>query len=212
MLAVVGLLTTPTVVADPVADLTIAIASDDASAVDRVLSADPTVVNADTGQGRTPLIVAAMMGKPNVIGVLLRRGADPALTADDSAIGNAVTAAFFAMNGSQLTGTADEADPRQRAIALEVLRQVVAPGKGLDVAVRRATTSMTPLMIAAQFGKPDVVKILLDAGAKPNATNGGKFTALDYANDPGIGWIRVSKDDRDEVIRLLQKAGGVRKA
>jgi hypothetical protein len=66
---------------------------------------------------------------------------------------------------------------------------------------------MSPLMIAANAGVPDVVKILLDAGASPNFANGGKYTALDYAVDRAPGWSPASPSDRAEVVRLLIAAG-----
>ena len=198
---------------DPLTDLFLAMANDDAAAAERAVVASAGIVNADTGRRSTPLINAVILSKPHVVDVLLRHGADPAHEADDGAIGNAVGAAFFAVNGSHLTGMLeDHPNPQDRAVALEVLRLVIAPGKGLDVPVRRAATAMTPLMIGAQFGMPDVVKMLLDAGAKPNATGGGKFTALDYAYDPGTRWTHASAQDRDEVIRLLKQAGAVRKS
>lgn len=214
-IAVATLLFTSTAFADAqdqLVELSTAIANDDAALAERALLASPDMVKLDTGRGSTPLINAVILSKPQVVAVLLRHGADPTHEADDGSIGNAVGAAFFAINGSKLTGAlADRPDPKGRATALEVLRLVIAPGKGLDVPVRRAGAAMTPLMIAAQYGLPDVVKMLLDAGAKPNATGGGKFTALDYANDPGIRWIRASQEDRDEVVRLLKQAGAIRK-
>jgi ankyrin repeat protein len=123
-------------------------------------------IDGDTGEGRTPLIVAAMTTKPALVQLLLERGADPKRRADDPSIGNATTAAFFAMNGAELTGRADEVDPKKHADALEVLRLISAKKADLDLPVRRGPRMLTALMIATQFGARDAVQILLAAGAK----------------------------------------------
>jgi ankyrin repeat protein len=159
-------------------------------------------------QAPDPLIVAVMSTRPEVVKQLLDDGADPSKRAEDPAIGNAVTAAFFAMNGVELTGRSDELDARKHAAALEVLRLVASRKKGLDQTVRRAQTNMTALMIAAQAGALDAVQVLLEAGANPNATNAGGYTALDFALEAGPAWARGNAVNRPAVVRALQAAGG----
>jgi ankyrin repeat protein len=164
-------------------------------------------VNADAGDGRTPLIVAAMTTRPDAVRVLLERGADPRRRAADTAIGNAVTAAFFAMNGVELTGRSDDRDPRKHAAALEVLKLTAAARADLNLLVRRGQTDMSALMIAAQAGALDAVEILLAAGADPNAVNGGKHTALDYAQERAPVWSPFPAADRAAIVRALMAAG-----
>jgi uncharacterized protein len=164
-------------------------------------------VNADSGEGRTPLIVAAMSTRPEAVRVLLERGADPRRRADDDAVGNAVTAAFFAMNGTQLTGRSDDWDPHKRAAALEVLKLTASRKSDLNLLVRRGQTNMTALMMAAQAGTLDAVEILLAAGADPNAANGGKHTALDYAQERAPVWSPFPAADRAAIVRALLAAG-----
>lgn len=164
-------------------------------------------VNGDLGEGRTPLITAAMATRPQVVKLLLERGANANLKADDPIVGNALTAAFFAMNGVALLGNLDEPDPARSAAALEVLRLVAASHPDFNLLVRRATTQKTALMMAAEAGAVDAVKILLDAGASPDAVNGGKYTALDYAVDRAPLASQASAADRAEVVRLLLAAG-----
>jgi hypothetical protein len=165
-------------------------------------------VNADTGEGRTPLIVAAMSTHPDAVKVLLERGADPSKRAEDPAIGNALTAAFFSSNGTELTGLADEPDARKHDAALEVLRLLAASKADRNLLVRRGPTDMTALMIAARWGALDATQILLKAGADPNARNGGKLTALDFATAGQSGISRASAADRAEIVRAIQAAGG----
>jgi uncharacterized protein len=164
-------------------------------------------VNAGAQEGRTPLIIAAMATRPDMVKLLLEHGANPALESGDAACGNAVTAAFFAMNGNTLTGRDDEPDPRKRAAAVEVVRLIAAKKVGLNLLVRRATTSKTALMMAAEAGIADVVQILLDAGADPNAMNGGKYTALDYAVDRAPVWTTAPRSARATIVRALLAAG-----
>lgn len=186
-----------------------------------VVSNNPTVVraaldagadvNGDTGEGRTPLISAVMFSRPDAVKLLLEKGADPNKRARDPATGNALTAAFFAMNGTELTGRADESDPRKHAAALEVLRLVAAKKPDFNVLVRRATTEKTALMIAAEAGAFDAVQILLDGGADPNSMNGGKYTALDYAVDRPPSWASGAPPAyRVAIVRALLAAGAKR--
>ncbi len=62
-------------------------------------------------------------------------------------------------------------------------------------------TPASPLMLASFFAHPEIIKILLAAGADVNLKGGEGHTALDYARfDPKIC---------RKVIPLLEKAGGV---
>jgi hypothetical protein len=129
------------------------------------------------------------------------KGTPPAI------VGNAVTAAFFAMNGTQLIGMG-ETDAARHATALEVLKLVAsAKGANLNLLVRRATTELTPLMIAADAGAADAVQVLLDAGANPNTMNGGKYTALDYAVDRQPRWSENPTSNRAIIVRALLAKG-----
>jgi ankyrin repeat protein len=123
-------------------------------------------VNADTGEGRTPLIVAAMASRPQMVKLLLDKGADPSRRARDPIIGNALTAAFWGENGAQLTGHATP-DASKHAAALEVLKLLAARKQDLNLPVRRGARQMTALAIAKEAGATDAVTILLGAGAAP---------------------------------------------
>lgn len=135
------------------------------AAMARAALAEGADVNANTGEGRTPLIVAAMASRPEIVRLLLEKGADPSRVSSDPKIGNAVTAAFWGQNGDVLRLPASRTDPQKRAVALEVLRLVTARKQGLNVKVRRGASEMTALMMATLYGADDAAKILRDAGA-----------------------------------------------
>ena len=180
---------------------------DDPSMAQAALNAGADV-NANIGEGRTALITAVMMNKPAMVRFLLDHGADPNRAADGPTIGNALSAAFFASNGVALTRRGEDEDTRaHRGAALEILRLVAARKPNFNVLVSRGTVRLSPLMIAADAGTPDAVKILLDAGASPNFANAGKYTALDYAVARAPGWSPASPADRAEVVNLLLAAG-----
>ena len=188
-------------------DLAIAIGSNDPVKAQAALDAGVDV-NANLGRGHTPLINAVMLTKPDMVRFLLAHGADANREADDGAIGNALSAAFFAIPGTAITKRAEEDFIQEyRRPALECLRLVAAARPNFDILVSRGPTRISPLMIAAESGVPDVVKVLLDAGASPNFANGGKYTALDYAVDRAPRFAQIPESDRAEVVQLLLAAG-----
>jgi ankyrin repeat protein len=197
-------------VAGPEADsqLATAIMSSDVEMARAALDAGADI-NGDLGEGRTPLITAVMTRKPAAVKLLLEKGADPNRSAG-GAIGNAVTAAFFAMNGMALTGRTDEPNPAEQGEALNVLRLVAAQRPDCNVLVSRGPTRVTALMMAAEAGVPEAVKILLEAGASPNVANDGRYTALHYAVGRPPVWSQASSADRVQIVKLLLAAGAQR--
>lgn len=191
---------------DATADLVSAIVSNNVAAARVALNAGADV-NAGNNEGRTPLMAAVMFSRPDIVQMLLEHGADVNRRADDPTVGNCVSAAFSAINGTQLVGMG-ETEPGRHAAALAVLKLVAnAKGADLNVLVRRATTHKTGLMIAAEAGAADVVQVLLDAGADPNTMNGGKYTALDYAVDRAPGWSEAPRSNRPIIVRALLAKG-----
>lgn len=183
--------------------LRIAILQDDPAAIDRAIraGADPRAV----GENGSPLAIAAMSGRARAVRALLDHGADPSAPGPNG--GNALSAAFFAMNGVAILGRDEAPEPARRAAALEVVRAIAARGVGLDVLMRLGPTSMTPLMQASEAGALDVVQILLQAGANPNAVNGGRYSALDYAVDRAPSWAALPQEGRAEIVRALLAKG-----
>jgi ankyrin repeat protein len=60
---------------------------------------------------------------------------------------------------------------------LEVVRKFIAYGAN----VNEQAEDMTPLMIAARYNKVEIIKVLLENGARPGDKNEQGFTALKYA-------------------------------
>ena len=82
--------------------------------------------------------------------------------------------------------------------------------KGADVNAI-AEGGVTPLMLAAQSAKFDVVELLLKKGANPNAKDARSKTAVDYAKSASeLEYIKKSvKDcnvDKEGTITLLTRA------
>lgn len=186
--------------------LQMAVVRDDPAAIDQAIRAGSNP-SATTEHGSL-LAIAAMSGKAGAVRALLAHGADPAAPGPNG--GSALSAAFFAMSGVALLGRDEAPDPARRAQALEVVRMLAARKAGLDTPVRIGPTTMTPLMQAADAGALDVVQILLDAGANPNAANGGRYTALDYAVDRAPSWATLPAAQRVEVVRALLAKGARR--
>lgn len=188
-------------------ELSIAIASNDVAKAQAAIDAGSDV-NADFGRGHTALIAAVILTKPVMVKFLLEHGADVNREADDGAIGNALSANFFASPGMAIARRAEEDFIQERrGPALESLRLIAARKPNFNVLVSRGPTRMSPLMIAAESGAADAVKILLDAGASPGFANGGRYTALDYAVDRAPSFAQIPEADRVETVRLLLAAG-----
>jgi len=186
--------------------LQMAMLNNDPAAIDRAISAGSNP-SAMTENGSL-LAIAAMSGRARAVRALLAHGADPAAPGPNG--GNALNAAFFAMNGVVLLARDEAPDPARRAEAVEIVRMIAARKTGLDNPVRIATTNMTPLMQAAQAGALDVVQILLDAGANPNAVNAGGYAALDYAVDRAPTWTTLPATQRAGIVRALLAKGARR--
>lgn len=192
--------------AQGVDELAMAIASGNPSKAQAVLDAGVDV-NADLGEGRTPLITAVMFTKPDMVRVLLANGAQANRRTGDGAIGNALSTAFFGSAGMAILRRDEEEFGDRRAPALECLRLVAASKPDFDILVSRGPVRVSPLMMAAEAGVPDALRILLHAGASPNFANDGKYTALDYAVSRAPRFAQIADADRAEVVRLLLAAG-----
>lgn len=137
--------------------------------------------------GISPLASAASVALPDLVELLLSRGADPKLPL----LGNLATVDLATVQiGQSRRATLAileklpllrlPAKPGERA---KVIRLLVHGGMPLEQTDARG---MTPLLNAAYFGNAEAVQTLLELGAKPDVTDKEGFTALHSAAEQGF--------------------------
>ena len=128
--------------------------------VDRLLTAGADA-NATAYEGQTMLMTAALSGQPDVVRMLLRRGA----TVDVSEPFKGQTALMWA---------ASEGNTEAAGILIEAGADIKAKSPG----------GFTPLLFAVRNARPDTVKMLLDRGANVNdvATDGSSALSMAVVN------------------------------
>ncbi|CAF4113390.1 unnamed protein product, partial [Rotaria magnacalcarata] len=194
-------------------------------AITEVLATCPEVdVNKASLSGITPLLMVAEVGWPDILDILLQRGAvvDAApcgKRAEDNKIaGSTPLIAATKSNHVECVKRllAYHANPNHQnqsgisALMLaaekgffECVKLLVQAGGDLELAptgqlaVRLNLCGQTPLFCAAKEGQTDIVKYLLDRGANPHIQN-------DYG--VGILWIPAQKGLLD-VVEILLDAG-----
>ena len=128
-----------------------------------LLDADPALASSYSADGFTALHFAAFFGHPEVVSLLLRRGAE-----------------VDAFGRGWMTGTAlHSAVSRKHAAAVRLL---VDAGANPDA---RQSSGWTPMHSAATNADVASAGILLGAGADASATNDEGRTVLDMAEERG---------------------------
>ena len=131
-----------------------------------LLDADPEALNARTPEGFTPLGLAAFLGGPEVVRVLLERGADANDDADNQFGVRPVNAAAAAHDH-------------------ETMRLLLDAGADPDA---RQQAGFTPLHSAAHTDDVEMARLLLDRGADATlATDDGRDAARIAADDGSAG-------------------------
>ncbi|MEM6279288.1 MAG: ankyrin repeat domain-containing protein, partial [Verrucomicrobiota bacterium] len=157
-------------------------------AVERILGlgADPRHRNE---MGRDALITSSAKGFEHVSRMLLSRGAD--LSIKDSEGWSALSVAAFNGHADVVALLAGQSSPSALDNALLVAsfngsEKVISRllGAGADINTR-SPASMTPLMIAADSGKIDAVRTLLQNQANPYSTTNDGLTAAVFAQQKG---------------------------
>lgn len=134
-----------------------------ARGVATLLDADSALLDAVAADGFTPLGLASFFGQPEVVDLLLARGANVNLASQ-----NAMRVA-----------------PLHSAVAqrrIDIARQLLAHGANVNAV---QADDFTPLHGAAQNGQAEMVALLLQCGADVNARQANGHTALTLARAVG---------------------------
>jgi ankyrin repeat protein len=151
-----------------------AAATGNARRLKTILGQSRTRLNTPTGEGFTPLALAAFFGHPDAVKVLLEKGADVNLRGPSRFANTALDAAV----------SGDHAD---------VVRILLA-ARGDPNA--RSEGNYTPLHKAAAHGNLEIVGLLLDGGADPNATRDGGQRPIDDAREAGHAAVVKRLEER----------------
>ena len=128
-----------------------------------------------TPLGETALVVACVASRPEAVALLIERGADVVARNNRG---------MTALHGASYSGCA------------ECARQLLVAGASPSDAENRF--KVTPLIVAAEENHPDILAMLLAAGADPEATERHGYTAL----------TRAGFKARKETIAFLLARGG----
>lgn len=128
--------------------------------------------------GETPLMIAALNGQIDIARVLIRRGAEVNRPG--------WTPLHYACSSS----TATSADMVRLLLEHHAYIDAESPNRS------------TPLMMAARYGSPEIVGLLLEEGADPDVRNQQGLTAVDFARRAG----------RDDLAELVSRAVRARQA
>ena len=131
-----------------------------------------TQVEVRTAQDESPLMMAALKGQTAMVQALIDRDADVNKT-------GWAPLHYAATNGH-----------------LDIMRLLLDKHAYIDAASPNGTT---PLMMAAHYGSPGAVKVLLEAGADPLLKNELGLSAIDFAQ-------KANRQDAAELIAAFVRA------
>jgi ankyrin repeat protein len=188
------------------ADIFAALRLGDAGKVATLLEADPSLVNARNDSGDSPMLVAAYVGRQDLIAILLEKSPDVSLF-EAAALGMADRVLeLLAREPSAIHAFSHDGWTALHLAAFfgrsEIARILLDHGADVNARSRneRFGREITPLHAAAANRHLAAAEILLDRGAEVNARDRSGFTPLALAADGRNDLL---------VILLLERGGNV---
>ena len=199
-----------------------AIIAGDAEKVKSLIAAHPGALKGKDDSYRTPLLIAAALGKAEIVRLLLAAGADVSVRDKN----NVMALGWAAITDSTETTRAlieagadvnaqDEAGFTPLATAVEHHRtaQVLALLEHRPKLELPIKDGNRPLLLAAGYGYADLVEILLKAGARPTVVGVDGSKALHRAASSGHriqeqpGFKKGEPGDYAAIVKQLLDAG-----
>lgn len=185
---------------DSVEALSAAVRKGDAAAVEALLEADPSLVNARRPDGSSFVLFAVYSGHPRLVDVFVERGRALDLFEATAAGDAAAVRAFLATDPAAANAVSPDGFP-VLGLALffghpTLARLFLDSGADPNAASTNAM-KVTPLHAATSRGDAAMVKVLLEKGARPDERQQGGWTALHNASAQG----------NVAIVRMLRSAG-----
>lgn len=174
------------------------IAAGDGNALREALDGDPELAGQRNEEGLSPLLHALYSGRSELVDPIL--DANPPLDVFDAAAVGRTRGLETLLEGEPALASAWSQDGFT-ALHLaaffgqeDAARLLVERGADVGAVARHPTIVVMPLHSAAAGSHASIVKLLLEAGADPNAAQDGGFTPLHSA---------AQNDDRESAEALL---------
>lgn len=153
---------------------------------------EPNVNARNDSAGWTALFFAVYADDPSTVRVLLERGADVNIHANESGSVPLANRGHLMVRGGP---------PIRYARSAEVTRQLLAHGARIDATDADGYR-------AIHWSSPQVTAVLLDAGADPNSRQGAvRHRGITYPGDATTALMTASRRGHQETVMLLISAG-----
>lgn len=190
---------------DRQAELITAIKAGDSVTVQELLSEDTSLVRGRTATGASLLMFCIYARHPELVDVFLQHGATLDIYEAAAAGRLRVLEEIIASARSQVNEYSPDGFPPLGLASFfgheKVVRLLLDRGADVNAAARNPQR-VAPLHAAVAGPTPDIVEILLEAGADPNARQESDYTALHEAASKGL----------DRIVRLLIAHGASKTA
>ena len=170
----------------------VANAKNDPTNVAKLLIKNGAAINAKDDDENTPLYLAAASGNTGIVKLLIENGA--------------IIDAQTKYGDTPLMGTIK---PSNYVSHTDIANLLIE--NGADINEKTNDMGYTPLHYAAWASSADMVKILIDEGAKVNITDLWGQTALDIAKRGGLAGTNGEENINQELIKKIESKGVITK-